>query len=214
MICLILAAGNGDRWDGSIPKQLVQIRNKPLINGTIRQVEHIEHCIVTHNKEIIGALNGSDHFEPKQRRWITETLLSTRSLWRERTLILLGDVVYSDEAIDLMLDCTKPLSVFGCKWEIFGLSFSLENSIKVAGALRAAREHAEQGGGRGKLWEFYRTYCGIPLSNTQTLEKEVFVPINDLTNDIDAIEEYYLHLQAYPLLGRKSMDDIIREIGK
>lgn len=213
MICLILAAGDSDRWKGRIPKQLIQIRNEPLISGTIRQIRHKRHYIITHNQEIIGALNGSEHFEPKQQRWITETLLSTKSLWGERTLVLLGDVIYSDEAIDLMLNCTKPLSVFGCKWEIFGLSFSGQNINEVRTSLSVAIEHAEQGG-RGKLWEFYRTYCGIPLSNTQTLEKEVFVPIDDRTNDIDSIEEYFLHLQACPSLGRRSMRNIIREIGR
>jgi hypothetical protein len=210
MISLIMAAGDNTRWNGRIPKQLAEIGGQPLIQRTYRQASLYRGSpiIVTHNPAI-KALE-LNCFEPQFRRWIVETLLSTRQLWQERTAVLLGDVIYSDYTMRLLLANRDPLAVYGFKWEIVGLSFDSEAWGDVILALENAKHNAEKGG-RGKLWEFYRSYCHIPLEATDYVECSVFNEVEDYTNDIDSMQEYWLFLQNNPWAGKKEMTDIVRE---
>ena len=211
MQILILAAGDNERWWGRVPKQLVQIEGKPLIRRTVEQViERAEPVVITHNPAIQAAV---PYFAgPEASRYITETLLSTAYLWQGRTIILLGDVIYSDETIKAIFANRKPVAVFGRKWEIFAVAFNKQMSKKVIKALELAIANGEAGG-RAKLWEFYHAYCEMSLTEVHYLEDKIFVPVEDYTDDIDTLEQYGDFLQANSWAGSKSMSDIVREYG-
>jgi len=67
--------------------------------------------------------------------------------------------------------------------------------------LNIARSHARSGG-RGKMWEFYRSLAGFPL-NKHKKEEEIFTSIHDLTDDIDSPKEYDKLLKRYTFASSK-----------
>lgn len=103
---LILCAGNGSRWGEylGVPKQLITINNETLLDRTVRLLNkngnnNIE--IVFNDHRVM--LNHCAFYRPSKSQWIVETLLSTRDLWKGQTIILLGDVFYTERAIQLSL---------------------------------------------------------------------------------------------------------------
>lgn len=199
---LILASGQHHRWQGQRAKQLVPIAGEILLERTQRQVGG--PCVTVTHLPAIQRF-AQEHFVTPMRRWTVETLATTCTLWQERTIVLLGDVCYSDEAMEAILAYDGRLAVFGCEWEIFGLSFhtdictSINAWPSVNMALKIALADAYRGG-RGKLWEFYRAYCGFPLAE-ERLEDEIFIYVDDYTTDFDTIEEYRSFLVANPWAG-------------
>ena len=193
MIKLVLAAGAHERWSGQRAKQLVAIANELLLERTQRQAG--DNCIVVTHLPAIQR-HSRAYFIPENHRWTVETLLSTKCKRGDRTVVLLGDVVYSDEAMARILAFDGPVAVFGCQWEIFAVSFSAKAQFAVEAALTVALVDAHQGG-RGKLWEFYRAFCGFPLAEP-ILEGEIFQFITDYTDDIDTVQEYYAFLDKNP----------------
>ncbi len=201
MIVLILAAGEQTRWgDNGRPKQLVDIGGEPLLVRLVRQCRERGHepVVVTHDDRLKLSQRT---FAPAARRWVVETLLFTRELWEPRTVVLLGDVVFTEEAIDKVLACRSPMQVFGRKelrwrlvgryYEIFALSFDRACHQRIGWTLDKSIEEALRRPGplAGKLRTFYEVYCGLDLGSFQH-EDEVFYPIEDWTEDIDAPEDY------------------------
>lgn len=198
MIILILAAENQKRWgDHEHPKQLVDIGGEALLARLVRQCRERDHepVIVTHDER----LNLSEKsFVPAARRWTVETLLSTRELWKDRTIVLLGDVIFTEEALDKIILNRSLIQVFGRKelryrlvgrhYEIFALSFDRSQHRQINDTFREilAREPAKGG---GKLRAFYEKHCGLPFGSNQH-EDVVFYPIEDWTEDIDEPEDY------------------------
>lgn len=70
----------------------------------------LEPIVVTHHPGLSDVAKST--FCPKARRWTAETLLSTAPLWRDRTVILLGDVVYSSSCFDQISRCDAKLAFF------------------------------------------------------------------------------------------------------
>jgi hypothetical protein len=215
---LIYCNGVGEKWDNylGIPKQLIPLGNTTLLQRTIDLARKYSDDILIVSWDARLVMQQAGFHRIDQTGWLSETLLKTRSLWRGRTVWLLGDVFYTPGAMRRILRCQEPIRFFGRmephlyfggkKGELFGASFSegeyanLENAIQVA--CQDARE-----GGRGKLWQVYRSRAGIPL------KQHTFVPgllerVSDLTDDIDSPEEYHiaipvLSMAANPSLGGK-----------
>lgn len=193
MTNIILAAGQHLRWSGQRAKQLVPIAGEILLERTQRQAGN---CIVATHVPAIQR-RAQRYMVSQRRRWIVETALGTASLWGPRTNLLLGDVCFSDELMDAILGCDKPIAIYGRKWEIFAVSFNRDAQPEVSVALNAARLDAENGQGRGKMWQFYWSLVGLPL-DAMELESDTFVVVDDYTNDFDTIEEYSAFLEAEP----------------
>ncbi len=198
---IILAAGRGERWNDylHIPKQLLPIGDEPLLHRTVRLLRH-HHIsnivIVAHDPALSVA--GVDFFEPEQSEWVLETLCTTRSLWRDRTLILLGDVFYSERAMRKIVRFDGRMRFFGRRgpsrftrgrWqEIFAISFNqlaAETLFDAAGQALTFVHHE----GRGKLWDAYRVLAGFPLDSGLT-DTALFFNIDDFTDDFDTAEDY------------------------
>jgi hypothetical protein len=193
---LILAAGECKRWEGKRPKQLLLIEGESIINR-IERLAGNEAITVTHNPLIQQYVKRS--FIPYHHRCTAETVFNTRSLWLERTIILLGDVIFTPAAMEDILTCDKPIAFFGRDPELFALSFDETMQSRLIGCLRKATDraiHDVKKCGLGKLWQVYRCWCGFPL-NEHRLENDVFVKIDDSTTDIDTQGEYLEYLRRY-----------------
>lgn len=181
--------------------------------------------VVTQCEEIASAVAGlADvlNLPPSQRRWAVETALSSSSAWGEQTWILLADVYWTDAAIErvMSVDATEPPKYFvstGYKtsekvlgfwrrrrarrfgdkrWdEILGLTFGSDDRPLLANCFYHAVRAAQQGG-RGKLWESYRSLCGFPLEQHR-LESRHRLDIVDGSMDFDTVEEYLSFVESH-----------------
>lgn len=199
MKILILAAGEQTRWgDPDNPKQLVDIAGEPLLARIVRQCRAAgcEPVIVSHDERLWLS---DEHFVPAMRRCTCETLLHTRSLWKGRTIVLLGDVIYSPGAFEKIVASRELLQVFGRQelryrivgryYEIFALSFDATVHERMAQMLLDCVLGPVEAPLYGKLRDFYERWCGLPSGRFQH-ENGVFYPIEDWTEDIDAPEDY------------------------
>lgn len=199
----ILCAGRASRWNAvtALPKHLAQVDGETLLDRIVRQLSTrgVQEIIVVANDERLQR-PGCVFLSPDRCRWTAETLATTRHAWTGNTAILLGDVYYTDPAMDSILACGKPLSIFGrpgpsrltgsCWAEIFALRIRKSGTARMDSAIQLALRDAETGG-RGKLWEIYRALTGQPLRGKRIkLDERIFRTIDDLTDDVDTPEEW------------------------
>lgn len=197
---IVLASGQQLRWGGHDNKHLVPIHGEPLLLRTLRQVRR--HCatrpvVVTHCQPTIDTINGVADvltLPAETRRWATETALCSCPSWGDPTWLLLGDVYWTDEAIGRLFNISddRPPQYFisaGTKgWdEILGVWFRGAHGRLMTHVLYHAVLDAERGG-RGKLWESYRSLCGFRLPKHR-LENEHRFPIDDESTDFDTWDE-------------------------
>lgn len=187
---IILAAGDHLRWKGVVPKQLANIHGETILGRQVRQLlaaGYRKPTIITHHPEFIT--EGAVLYDPPLRRWTVESLESSRLLWCERTIVLLGDVVFSEEALKAVTSYASDCCFFGKDYEIYALSFI--KADKFDKALADTLGHARQGG-RGGIWELYRAYNGLALDRhiPPTRGAKTFVHIDDWTTDFDYVEQY------------------------
>lgn len=178
----ILAAGNGVRWEKSHLKQLANINGKPLIERTLQQAPGA--IVVTRHSQLMKY----SHVIPSRFGFVLETILSTHTRWSKRTIILLGDVYYGNQDMEQILAFDGRFGVFGSKSqvEIFALSFDASCHQEVRDHLIYALRDAYLGG-RGKIWEMYHSYAGLPLYKVGT--GKYFINLTK-TTVIDTIEDY------------------------
>lgn len=199
----ILCAGRALRWNDftTLPKHLAQVDGETLLDRTVRQLSTrgVQEIAVVSNDERLQR-PGCALLSPARCRWAAETLATTRHGWNGNTAILLGDVYYTDQAMDSILACGEPLAVFGrpgpsrltgsCWAEIFALRIRKNGVARMDSAIQQAIRDAETGG-RGKLWEIYRALTGQPLRGKRIqLDERIFRTIDDLTDDVDTPEEW------------------------
>jgi hypothetical protein len=193
---LILAAGEARRFKG-IDKQLLPVGDETIINRIVRQVKDRGSTsnIVTTNDEIIRSTRDTNvsYIRPMSSETVCDTLRSAESSWSviNRTIVLLGDVVYSKQLMNTIFGLKGELRVVGNTWEIFALSFSDETHVQdriLEYLNKAHKTHP------AKLRTFYRLYCGfepdVKVYEGQPLENKVFVWSNDWSNDMDSWEKY------------------------
>lgn len=159
---IILAAGKHERW-GDHPKQLVSIDScgRSVIGRTIDMLSKAgieEVYVVTHSAEIIKAVGQTKIIRPETCDYLTDSILSSRQRWTERTIILLGDVYFSDGCFDKVLNCREEIKFFGVnrfnrtvrdetkKGELYALIFDvsardiIEENLKKTSALAKRRD--------------------------------------------------------------------------
>jgi hypothetical protein len=142
--------------------------------------------------------SGCERFEPAHgpRDFCdTDKLLSARERWGERgqTVLLWGDVFFTEGAMGTILGYEGPARFFGrregsyfsgCRWrELFGLSFPAGEQGAVAGVMEAVRgdllaRRVTNGGG----WAVYERMFGGRL--------EGMTVIDDFTEDFDFPGDY------------------------
>lgn len=205
---LILNAGDGSRWGNYMgsPKQLVKIGPESTLERTVRMLRQFgvsEITSVCHDPRL--APDGLNMFHPRAHRWTAESLLASSPLWSGRILVLLGDVFFTEAALRRMIFSQQPIGVFGrsgpnrfngrTHGEIFGLTISAD----AAGAVRAAATKVialTKGGAWGNLWDVYHVLTDLPIRSAE-VEHDIFVELNDLTDDFDTPRDYRSTIAIY-----------------
>jgi hypothetical protein len=205
----IPCAGDESRWNEylGVPKQLVDIDGEPLLHRTVRCLKDRglnDILIIGNNPKF--AVDGVQTYSPHAYRWIVETIKSTESLWKQKNIILLGDVWFSPESFDNIISTNAPIVVFGrkcdskltgCRWgEIFALVFRDTEAPRVSRVLDIAIAYAEQGNSsswQGLLWSFYYIYLNIYMGDPLTsnvIDDSLFYELDDFTEDFDFPIDY------------------------
>lgn len=198
---VILASGVEQRWEGVPHKQLAAIDGRPLLLRTLAQLAkrwEARPAVVTHHKPIAKAVaRVADVVElpAAERRWTVETALASRTAWGDPTLILCGDVYWTDDALDIAcsLNHGGPVRFLFTEGQvgedILGIWFRRRHRHRLARAFNHAAVHARLHGGGGKLWQAYRSLCGFSLVRHR-LETTHAVRIADETTDFDTLRDY------------------------
>ena len=199
---LILAAGSGTRWGDfrGAPKHVIDVEGEVLLSRIARQfLEHSEDVVVV-------APPGDDRYKiPGTRLYVPdvfggrelEKFSSSLGEWSEdeRTVLVYGDVYFTDEAVETIMNNSEPWKYFcrsnpskitgkGCK-EIFAISFMPEKRQWMANAIMSIIDMTTTTGG----WSLFRLLT-LGTSNVAVSDKKMFdtgnhVEIDDWTEDFD-----------------------------
>ena len=188
---LILAAGTEVSWEKKIgsAKQLLALGKDTVLGRIIRQVRErgVEPTLVTHREDFINTAKDVIYYEPASRATIADTLLHTQDLWGGQTVILLGDTVFGNATLNMVLAHRGPLTAFGNSAEIFAFSFRDDDHDHLISTLE--KVIADPLCKKGSPWLIYRVYCG-KRPDSSHIVKYSFKFSKEATGDIDSLHEY------------------------
>lgn len=186
MIYVIMAAGEGKRWNNhlGIPKQLIEINGETLLKRTTRLLKEngITNYIIT----------GSDKRFSEYGRLVTQTNndceVDRFEFFNEPVCYLYGDVYYTEKAIKTIINAqVEDIMFLGSDQEIFAVKVkNLELFYKHKDIVK--KMYLDRKINRCIGWEVYRSLNNIPFD--QHIINNRYILINDETNDIDYPEEY------------------------
>ena len=215
MKVIIICAGDGVRWGNylGVQKHFISIDGKKLLQRTVDQFQGEDIYIVANSTDY--QIDGTKLYCPAHISGIggADKIQNSSCLWSnsERTLLILGDVYFTDEAIKIIKGyVNRDWSAFGrkegsyitgCPWgELFAFSFYPEHIKELNYAIDNAILHYNQGYiGRCQGWEIYRAWDGIDL-RVHGINGH-FVEINDFTDDFDYPGDYDLWMYNYTKQG-------------
>ena len=200
MNTLILCAGNGERFAGGL-KQLVRIGDLPLLDRTIAQfLRHsAELKVVTHHA---GLCPNPQLLSAPSDRCCTLASLYSCLHWStaDKTAVLLGDVVYSAVAAELICGVIpEKVAFFTDTLDIFAVVFSADAHELVDRQLSylIGKANDPQHPGLGKMWDWFREFHGMEARCNEEMTHlpalalhHTMIPINDWTQDFDTQEQY------------------------
>ncbi len=185
---IILAAGNATRM-GRAPKQLLPVGDETILNRLYRQAARYDQSPTTVTCRDDIAYVAGKSFRPAKYETICDTLYSTSRLWSDKTVVLLGDVVFTRNAIARVFGAELDIVFFGNLWEIYAISFLRSSHERLKDALLVGRNINSDGVNVGKLRYCYKAIAGLPLIGEE-IEDKYLIYIHDLTLDIDCEEDY------------------------
>jgi hypothetical protein len=194
---LILAAGDATRWQNhrGTPKHRLIIEDEVLIERTAKQFLKYTNDVVTVVQKNAHQVEGCSMYVPGQSRNLKDMakFMSSQTIWSDdRTVLVFGDVYFTDEAVETIMSDTQQWrfylrkegsTITGKPWrEIFGLSFdaSFNKDINTAILRVVSRNTASSAGGWHLLMELLRTEDRNKLFMTDD-----HININDWTEDFD-----------------------------
>lgn len=191
-VILILTADYKFLEGMECPRQLIPIAGEPLLQRTWKQIQPygFHNFVVTPHEQIQRLFPFC--FEPGRYDYGAQTFLSTRPVWGTRTFILLGDVLYSGEAISMIMSDENDVGFYGDRHEICGIVFDRTQFDTIATALEGVGTH------KPWLWVFYRLFCGFGVKEHSFDNRYHFLPDGDLTRDFDTIKVYRDYLEKHP----------------
>lgn len=191
MKIFILAAGKCERWNGQT-KHLADINGETVLGRTIRMLGSHDYTIVTGKQDIMDIFPGKC-FRPANNERLIDTILSTKELWSDdRILFMLGDVVWTSNALKLALCSEEPIEFFASDQETFAISVSNENKDDFVNACHAILSDPFH---VGSTWELYRQIACIPLDK-HWMDTWYHHRISDKTDDIDYPEDYKVKVDS------------------
>jgi len=198
-VIILAATPEPSSWNSDTPRHLLNIGGEPLILRTIRQLDEMGYkaTVVTDKPEVKEIVPRWQ--DPRNHRWIVSTILSSRSLWKDRTVILPGDVVWDIYILGFVLGCNEYPQFYGDAKEIHAVTFRQEHFTQVESALTETEIIFDQDGGWCWLWHFYRVLTGRDIydddmygewKHWRTI-RTLHTPAKSCITDFDTIEEYY-----------------------
>jgi hypothetical protein len=181
----------GDQVRSSLPlKQAIEIGGEPILQRTARQVYERGHKLSVISKDdlhLVGViLNTPYHFHvAEDRRWTVETFYWTRHLWEDRTVILLGDVFYTEQIMDSIFSVESDLTFFGNTAEVYAIVFNQKEQMQ--GWLTKTILAVEANECKGTLRNLYQTIHRQPYGG-RTKIKDDWHTVFDQTTDFDLPE--------------------------
>lgn len=220
MKVIIAAAGEGKRWAMhlGIRKHQAPINGVPIIQRQVEQfnaagIRPLILCHPDHPYDYPGADYTTVTPDPVAS---IDKVLSSRDLWsdNERTLIVFGDVYFSDAGFASVSRPPADWTVYGRRGRspyndqlhaLFALSFSpghhdfIERTCEEIAAMD--RRGAMPVENCGRLLYWYQHVTGQPLHPTDLEDRGHWVQIRDETDDADKPSHYRM-LQASVEEGR------------
>ena len=194
---LILAAGDAIRWENyrNTPKHRLIIEDEILIERTARQfLKYTNDVVIVGNKNA-HQVEGCSMYVPGQGRNLKDMakFISSQTIWSDdRTVLVFGDVYFTDEAVETIMSDKKQWrfylrkgasTVTGKGWrEIFGISFqaSFNRDIHKAILEVVSKNIASTTGGWFLFTHLQRTEDDDKLFTTDN-----HIEIDDWTEDFD-----------------------------
>lgn len=184
MIAFILAAGNAERHNGG-NKPLLKVGDETLLERMVRQVRpHVKAIwIVTHRNEIFHPQ--CNRMYPSSHDCICDTLNSSSLLWclGSRTVVLLGDVYYTDTAISFILGYDRAVTAFGDGCNIHALSIPYQHAFWVSAQLGEFRKLVRDEPAKHKHGKLY-AFCDWVTPRIKR------IALDTDTTDIDSPREH------------------------
>lgn len=224
---IIIAAGDATRWDNYLnrPKHLIEIDKEPILSRTVRQVKAhgADKVWIVSKKETASLYKkkaGADIFIPTFNPDMVDAdkFYNSRELWNKegRTIILYGDVYFSDLAMDSIMGWSDTqFRLFGRAFdskitgtaygECFAQSFYEGDQDNYLAALRRIARLYKWGLiGRCGGWEHYRAMLGFPDELIRRhFVGEKFTNIDDWTDDFDYPKDYDRFIELRKAAGFK-----------
>lgn len=203
---IIYCAKQGDKWkEENSPRHLLAVENKPIIARTAEQLHlndpdceiiivcspgqpvniHYSSIEVSYPDE---KLNGLDSFINTKNRWNVEG----------RTVCLMGDTYYTDEAIKTIVeDTSDDVTFYGRKgWNKYGVT----NRDSIFGYSFFTKDHNTIS---NSITEAIRKNNSNTVKNIyEECEGCKWTVINDLTQDIDIPHDYNVLMNTIELIRR------------
>ena len=194
MKVLIVAAGEGRRWDNyrNVPKHIVEVEGEVLLHRTYAQFKRYTDNIVivsTDPRYAIGQTYAplvGDFFDFGK-------IYSSHPIWdNERTIIVFGDVYFTDEAVETIMSNEDEFKFFLRKdkssytgknhKEIFALAFSGGMNQRIKSAIETLIDRKQGGAG---AWRLYLHLHGLDKAKSGFYNTDGYVHIDDWTEDFD-----------------------------
>lgn len=169
------------------PKQTIMIGGEMLIERQTRQVRERGHLLsVVGNDQLLLSLVenfGYHFFVPTNRRYTVETFLATREEWKGRTIILLGDVFYTEETMDRIFEIDYPITFFGDTQEVYAVTF--DQRAKMRKHLHRVILDAEASRCKGTLRNLFSNLTGTEYGKGIKTSVKWWIEVLDETCDFD-----------------------------
>ena len=199
---IIAAAGEGERWNNfrNTPKHLMTIENEILLHRTYRQFRGYTEDIVIIGRDERYQVGDAKLEMPLSGNWLDfGKIYSSNHLWsNERTIIVFGDVYFTDDAVQKIMSNQDSYKFFmrrgpskhtgkGHK-EIFAFAFDGSMNEKIKQYIEYLVEKKQGGAG---AWRLYLHMHGFKGSNyyVDYFKTNGYVEINDWTDDFDRSED-------------------------
>lgn len=199
MRIIIAAAGDGTRWKNfrNTPKHLMTIEGDILLHRIYKQFNKFSNDIIIIGKDDRYKIEGAQLESPLLGDWLDfGKIYSSHHLWSDdRTIIVFGDVYFTDEAVEKIVSNQDDLKFFMRKGpskftgkghkEIFAVAFSGGMNNKIKQSILKLIDKKQGGAG---AWRLYLYIHNIKREG-DSFKTDGYVEINDWTDDFDRPED-------------------------
>lgn len=192
---IIAAAGEGIRWNNfrNTPKHLAIVEGERLIDRAYKQFRDFSDDIVIISRDGRYQVGDAKIKAPLEGNWFDfGKIYSSNHLWSdERTIIVFGDVYFTDEAIQTIMSNSDPYKFFMRKGpskytgkghkEIFAFAFDGSMNEKIKKHINELVDMKQGGAG---AWRLYLHMHNIKHERDY-FKDDGHIEINDWTDDFD-----------------------------